>query len=227
MRWLKCDLQVQTPEDSAHWEDGDLRLGNPRRQKITEVVTDELGQETDNFKFCEKDIQEKARVFLKRCHELELDVIGITDHNFSHKTDPRDWFLTHLVEQNKRVSREFGRSQLVIFPGFEVDIGYHVLCLFPPAKKQKQLEDCNRNLTKLGLSESERFSSGKPNLLRKDGQNISLKTLISLVQGEMDGIVIGAHSDQASGMLEQPIYREDFKHAELYCVEVTKIGRAS
>lgn len=209
MRWLKCDLQVQTPEDNTHWADDDLRLGEPRRLKV-------------EGKPCEKAIQEKARIFLKRCHELELDVIGITDHNFSQKTDPRDWFLTHLVEQNKGVAKSVERSPLVIFPGFEVDIGYHVLCLFPPAKKQKQLEDCNRYLTKLGLSESERFSSGMPNLLRKDGQNISLKTLISLVQGEMGGIVIAAHSDQASGMLEKPIYREDFKHVELYCVEVTK-----
>lgn len=209
MRWLKCDLQVQTPEDSAHWDDADLRLGDPRRPKNNGVPD-------------ESKIQEKAKVFLRRCHELGLDVIGITDHNFSQKTDARDWFLTHLVEQNKGVAKEVGRSPLVIFPGFEVDIGYHVLCLFPPAKKQKQLEDCNRYLTKLGLSESERFSSGTPNLLRKDGQNISLKTLISLVQGEMGGIVIAAHSDQASGMLEQPIYREDFKHVELYCVEVTK-----
>lgn len=209
MRWLKCDLQVQTPEDSAHWADNDLRLGEPRRSKVDGAS-------------CEKSIQEKARAFLTRCHELELDVIGITDHNFSHKTDARDWFLTHLVEQNKRVSREVGRNPLVIFPGFEVDIGYHVLCLFPTAKKQKQLEECNRYLTKLGLSEAERFSSGTPNLLRKDGQNVSLKTLVSLVQGEMGGIVIAAHSDQASGMLEQSIYREDFKHPELYCVEVTK-----
>lgn len=209
MRWLKCDLQVQTPEDSAHWADDDLRLGEPRRPKVGGVP-------------CEKSIQEKARIFLTRCHELKLDVIGITDHNFSQKTDPRDWFLTHLVEQNKRVAREVGRNPLVIFPGFEVDIGYHVLCLFPTAKKQMQLEECNRYLTKLGLSEPERFSSGTPNLLRKDGQNVSLKTLISLVQGEMGGIVIAAHSDQASGMLEQAIYREDFKHPELYCVEVTK-----
>lgn len=209
MRWLKCDFQVQTPEDSAHWDDADLRLGDPRRPKA-------------HGAYDESQIQEKAKIFLRRCHELGLDVIGITDHNFSQKTDPRDWFLTHLVEQNKSVAREYERNPLVIFPGFEVDIGYHVLCLFPPAKKQNQLENCNRYLTKLGLSESERFLSGKPNLLRKDGQNVSLKTLISLVQGEMGGIVIAAHSDQASGMLEQSIYREDFKHNGLYCVEVTK-----
>tara|TARA_R110000851_G_scaffold140537_5_gene277891 strand:+ start:677 stop:3490 length:2814 start_codon:yes stop_codon:yes gene_type:complete len=210
MRWLKCDLQVQTPEDSAHWADEDLRLGNPRRPKV-------------GGELCEKGIQEKARVFLKRCHELGLDIIGITDHNFSQCTNARDWFLTHLVEQNNSVAKTVGRKPLVIFPGFEVDIGYHVLCLFPSAKNKDQLEVCNRNLTKLGLSESERFSSGAPSLLRKDGQNVSLKTLISLVQGEMGGIVIAAHSDQASGMLEKPIYREDFKHAELYCVEVTKV----
>lgn len=222
MRWLKCDLQVQTPEDSAHWTDEDLRLENPRRKKLKEKVTDETGQDIERTKFCEKDIQEKAKTFLKRCHELKLDVVGITDHNFSQKKDARDWFLTHLVEQNNGVAKEAGRSPLVIFPGFEVDIGYHVLCLFPPAKKQKQLEECNRYLTKLGLSESERFSSGTPNLLRQDGQNISLKTLISLVQGEMGGIVIAAHSDQARGMLEQSIYREDFKNPDLYCVEVTQ-----
>lgn len=209
MRWLKCDLQVQTPEDSAHWADADLALNNPRRPKMAGVPDESF-------------IQEKARVFLRRCHELSLDVIGITDHNFSQKTDPRDWFLTHLVEQNKGIAKELDRNPLVIFPGFEVDIGYHVLCLFPAAKKQAQLEQCNRNLTKLGLAESDRFSSGSPSLLRKDGQNISLKTLISLVQGEMGGIVIAAHSDQASGMLEQSIYREDFKHPDLYCVEVTQ-----
>lgn len=31
MRWFKADFQVQTPEDSKHWSDTDLRLGNPRR----------------------------------------------------------------------------------------------------------------------------------------------------------------------------------------------------
>ncbi|WP_290525969.1 hypothetical protein [Alcanivorax sp.] len=209
MRWLKCDLQVQTPEDNAHWADDDLRLGEPRRPKVNGVP-------------CEKSIQEKAKVFLRRCHDLELNVIGITDHNFSQKTNSRDWFLVHLVEQNKCVAKELDREPLTIFPGFEVDIGYHVLCLFSPAKTQADLEVCNRHLTKLGLAETDRFESGVPKLLRKDSQAVSLKTLISHVQGEMGGIVIAAHSDQASGMLEQPIYREDFKNPDLYCVEVTK-----
>ena len=30
MRWFKCDFQVQTPEDGAHWGDDDTRLPEPR-----------------------------------------------------------------------------------------------------------------------------------------------------------------------------------------------------
>jgi hypothetical protein len=33
MRWLKCDLQVQTPEDAQHWADPDMRLGEPRPRR--------------------------------------------------------------------------------------------------------------------------------------------------------------------------------------------------
>ena len=129
MRWLKCDLQVQTPEDERHWQDDDLKLLNPRRPK-------------NNGQPDEGDIQEKARIFLRRCHALGLDLIGVTDHNFSARTDPRDWFVVHLAEQNKTVAKEFDRQPLVIMPGFEVDIGYHVLCLFNSAKKQKHFEEC-------------------------------------------------------------------------------------
>lgn len=208
MRWLKCDLQVQTPEDNTHWADDDLRLGEPRRLKV-------------EGKPCEKAIQEKARIFLKRCHELELDVIGITDHNFSQKTDPRDWFLTHLVEQNKGVAKSVERSPLVIFPGFEVDIGYHVLCLFPAVTNSSDLLSCNENLTRLGLSSSQRFSNGLPAPLRHNNNTVGLNEILSLVQGEMKGIVIAAHSDSNDGILNDASHKEDYKNHDLYCVEVT------
>lgn len=78
MRWFKADFQVQTPEDSKHWSDNDLRLGNPRRRKV--------GGGHD-----ESELSSKAQVFLRRCHELELQIIGITDHNFSAQTDQRDF----------------------------------------------------------------------------------------------------------------------------------------
>ncbi|HWN45134.1 MAG TPA: hypothetical protein VNW71_23115, partial [Thermoanaerobaculia bacterium] len=77
MRWFKCDLQVQTPEDGRHWNPEDpLRLGAPRP---------------------EQDLQEKARQYLRRCHEVGLEVIGVTDHNFCGHRQPRERFLAHLI----------------------------------------------------------------------------------------------------------------------------------
>jgi len=209
MRWLKCDLQVQTPEDNHHWMDQDLRLGEPRRPKI-EGMSNEQG------------IQEKARTFLRRCYDLDLDLIGLTDHNFSAKTDPRDWFAVHLIEQNKTVAKEFSREPIVFLPGFEVDIGYHVLCLFSPAKKQRDFERCNKILTKLGLPEDARFEGGAPKQLRHNDQRVSLKKLIEIVQNEHGGIVIAAHADQARGLFSDTANRDDYYNPDLYCVELTQ-----
>ncbi|WP_415260270.1 TrlF family AAA-like ATPase [Pseudomonas chlororaphis] len=208
MRWFKADFQVQTPEDNRHWGDDDLRLLAPRRDGA-------------NGEFNETDIQEKAKRFLRRCHELELEIIGITDHNFSDRTEPRDWFLTHLVEQNKPVAREMQRAPLAIFPGFEVDIGYHVLCLFEPATKLLHIKRLNMILTKLGLAENERFRAGEPTLLRREGHTISLKTLLEVVQDKHGGIVIAAHADQNDGMLSSANYIADYQLPGLLAVEVT------
>lgn len=205
MRWFKTDFQVQTPEDNRHWADDDLRLHD--RRPIVEG------------KACELGIQEKAKRFLRRCHELELQMVGITDHNFSEKSEPRDWFLTHLVEQNRSVAKDLEREPLAIFPGFEVDIGYHVLCLFQPAKKQRDIQRLNMILTKLGLAENERFRAGAPLQLRRDGRTLSLKELIEVVHHH-DGIVIAAHADQADGMLSSANNIADYQIPQLLAVEV-------
>ena len=207
MRWRKTDFQVQTPEDNKHWADDDLRLLTPRRPLI--------GGEPN-----ESDIQDKAKIFLRRCHELHLEIIGITDHNFSEKTNPRDWFLTHLVEQNKSVSKELGRDPITILPGFEVDIGYHVLCLFEPATRARDIVRVNLILTKLGLEENRRFRGGEPQPLRDNDQTISLKKLLEVVQ-RCGGIVIGAHSDQHDGILSAARNIEDYRLPGLLAVEVT------
>lgn len=208
MRWFKMDFQVQTPEDNRHWADDELRLQNPRRPG--------RNGEPD-----ESDIQNKAKRFLKRCHELELEAIGITDHNFSEKTEPRDWFLTHLVEQNKTVARDLDRQPLFIFPGFEVDLGYHVLCLFDPATKVSHLRRVNMILIKLGLAENQRFRAGMPNALRRGDEPVSLKTLLDVVQKDHGGIVIAAHADQQDGLLTAGRNVEDYKLPGLLAVEVT------
>lgn len=219
MRWFKCDFQVQTPEDAAHWGDADTRLPEPRRPMIAQEP-DAQGN-VGPAKPDERRLQEIARGYLRRCHEVGLELIGVTDHNFSQKTDSRDWFLTHLVEQNKSVANELGRPPLYILPGFEVDIGYHVLCLFEPAKKASHVWRVNRLLCKLGLDENERVRQGRLMPLRRNNVTVSLKELIELVQDEHKGIVIAAHSDQNDGLLNDPRHIEDYKNKKLMALEVT------
>lgn len=220
MRWFKCDFQVQTPEDAAHWGDADTRLPEPRRPLIA-PEPDAHGN-VGPAKPDERRLQDVARAYLRRCHEVGLELIGVTDHNFSQKTDPRDWFLTHLVEQNKSVAKDMERPPLYILPGFEVDIGYHVLCLFEPAKKERDIRRVNKLLCKLGLDESERFQQGKPKHLRRAGASVSLKDLIDIVQGDHNGIVIAAHSDQVDGILENARNVDDYKNKRLLALEVTQ-----
>ena len=209
MRWFKADFQVQTPEDSKNWDDVDLRLGNPRRPKVNGVISEE-------------GIQDKARIFLRRCHQLELQIIGLTDHNFSEQPDPNDWFLTHLLRQNKSVAREVGRPPISFFPGFEVDIGYHVLCLFETTSNAQDLIEVNRVLTKLGLAEPDRFDRGEPCPLRHRNSTVSLAELIDIVQKEYGGLVIPAHADQNDGMFADASHRPDYENPDLYAVEVTQ-----
>lgn len=219
MRWFKCDFQVQTPEDAAHWGDENTRLPEPRRPMV-QPAPDANGA-VGPARPDESRLQELARVYLRRCHEVGLELIGVTDHNFSQKTDLRDWFLTHLVEQNKAVARELGRPPLYILPGFEVDIGYHVLCLFEPATKASHVWRVNRLLCKLGLDENERFRHGRPMPLRRNNAIVSLKELLELVQDERKGIVIAAHSDQNDGLLDDARHIEDYKNKSLLALEVT------
>ncbi|MCL4670374.1 TrlF family AAA-like ATPase [Burkholderia pseudomallei] len=219
MRWFKCDFQVQTPEDGANWADNDSRLGEPRRPLVASQP-DADGRVGPNVPD-ESRIQDVARTYLRRCHQLGLELIGVTDHNFSQKTEPRDWFLTHLVEQNKSVARELGREPLYILPGFEVDIGYHVLCLFDPAKRLSHVWRVNTLLTKLGLAENQRFRAGQPEPLRLAQENVSLKRLLEIVQDEHKGIVIAAHADQNDGILSQARNIADYQNPGLMAVEVT------
>lgn len=55
MRWLKCDLQMQTPADASHW----------RGKKGTDAAA--------------------AEAFMSRCFDVGLNCIAITDHNFASK----------------------------------------------------------------------------------------------------------------------------------------------
>lgn len=202
MRWYTCDLHVHTP--------GDINWTGPGRP------TPSPGEES---------IQESARVYLRRCHELGLEVIGVTDHNFIRETDHRKWFLTHLIEQNDTVSQEVKKPPLVIFPGFEVDIGYHVLCLFEPVKKGKDLSFLSELITQWGLPIGNRFDGRNVEKLRRDGHFFPLQKILAQVQGpkaEHPGIVIAAHAFSDSGICDKnSSFKKDYiENHDLLAVEV-------
>jgi len=58
-KFLKCDLQMQTPADKAHW----------------------IGEDFD----VQADPDTAAKAFIDRCYSVGLEVIAITDHNFASK----------------------------------------------------------------------------------------------------------------------------------------------
>jgi Skp family chaperone for outer membrane proteins len=199
-RFFKSDLQAHTPEDCRRWSVADpVRLPDPR------VLAD---------------LQDKARQYLRRCHEEELEVIGITDHNFSARSAEDEWFLTHLVYQNKALAQELNRPPLVIFPGLEVDIGYHLLCLFDPGTNPRDVSEC---LTTLGLPPGERFSNGKPLPLRFNNQPVTLDTLLRVVQSERGGIVIAAHAFSTDGIAGDSSHAADYRHDGLLAFEVCEV----
>ena len=201
MRWYKCDLHVHTPEDGRHWSNSsDLRIPSPR---------------------CEPDLQDKARTFLQKCHELRLECIAVVDHNFSSETQSRNWFLTHLVEQNKTVAESINRSPLIIFPGFELDIRYHILCLFNPVQNGKNLQQLSDTLTNMGLSANERCDNGLFQQPKHHGQCWSLREVLDKVQEELGGIVIAAHAFSDDGICNDTANIRDFvENWDLYAVEV-------
>lgn len=196
-RFFKCDLHMHTPEDCKRWETTEIRIRNPRD---------------------EADLQEKARVYLRRCHEAGLEVIGITDHNFSGLPEERHWFLTHLVQQNRTVAEGVGREPLVIFPGFELDIGFHLVALFEAGTDLKAVDEC---VTRLGLAHGDRFSDGQPCPFRSGKHPVSLQHVLDVVQGQYGGVVIAAHAFSDDGIAERDgRYAPDYRNLSLLGVEI-------
>jgi predicted ATPase len=202
MRWYKCDLHLHTPEDARHWQDSLTRLQDPRD---------------------ETDLQEKARLYLRQCYQLGLECIAITDHNFSTQPHHRKWFLTHLIEQNSTVANELGKSPLIIFPGFELDLHFHILCLFEPVEKGKDLQKLSDLLTQMELPVDKRMINSKPQQPISQGRSLSLREILNKVQNESGGIVIAAHAFSNNGICNDPGNIPDFiNNPDLYAVEVSK-----
>jgi len=193
MRWLKCDLQMQTPADAQHW------LGEkliPGEENIA------------------------AQEFAEACHKAELDVVGITDHNFLSKE-----FIPHLLTAFDEIKKKYDHT-ITLFPGFELEAdvgkGMHVLCLFEPGTT---MDDIDHILTECGV--------GRP---RIDNSRLAKSTkrlpdILNIVQkqkpdGTWRGIVVVPHvfndslfdSDRISEWLQQ----EEYRNPDLLAVEVPK-----
>lgn len=193
MRWLKCDLQMQTPADVLHW--AGERLIN--------------GQEA-----------EVAKAFAEACYRAELDVVGITDHNFLSKD-----FLPHLQTAFEEIEREFNHK-ITLFPGFEFEAdvgkGMHVLCLFEPGT---DVDEIDHILTECGVVRP-RIERDK---LAKSTKR--LPDILSIVQktnsdGTWRGIVIVPHIFQDSlfdnDRISEWLQQEEYRNSELLAVEVPK-----
>jgi len=160
MRWLKCDLHMHTPAGACGWQ-GD---------KI----------EPDHE-------QEAAEQFARACYESGLDIIGVTDHNFTSKD-----FISHVKTALEDLATEFGRH-ITMFPGFEFEAdvgkGMHVVCLFEP---NADFDEIDHILTECGVDYN-RVSDGTPARSTK-----RLPDILDVVQkpdssGRWRGLVIVPH----------------------------------
>lgn len=112
MRWLKCDLQMQTPADKKHWQ------GEP--------IVD--GQE-----------QEAANEYAEACYEAGLDVVGITEHNFLNR-DFLPYLKTAFNNLQRKFGRKITLLPGFEFEAAGVGRGVHILCLFEPDTPVENLD---------------------------------------------------------------------------------------
>ncbi|MDO6655000.1 TrlF family AAA-like ATPase [Anaerobacillus sp. 1_MG-2023] len=200
MQWFKCDLQMQTPGDHYNWSRNcDARVRG-------DSTKEELLQSVDSY--------------LRRCHEVELDIIGVTDHNFIGRE-----YLELLIDRNKRISEEVGRNPLTIFPGFEIEVsqglGVHLLCLFDPSTPLDYIDEL---VSSFGLFKHSRVENG--NILPATA-NYEKILLDVQENNDFPGIVIAAHPQSESGMLHDRFLTEHFQRKmftdpRLLAVEIPK-----
>lgn len=196
MRWFKCDLQMQTPADAQHWR------GAP------------MGASLDEQKAA-------AAAYMRRCYEVGLEVIAITDHNYLSRS-----FIPLLQEAIHKLTGEFG-YRMVLFPGFEFEAdvgkGVHVLGLFEP---DANLDELDHVLTQCGVS----FPRIQGGILAKSTRR--LPELLKTIQkenasGKQRGIVVMPHALRDDGLfdngkLSEWLQQTEYLNPDLLAVEVPK-----
>jgi hypothetical protein len=116
---------MQTPADGKNWRGG-RSLTNVQDESEKQSIADE---------------------YIRRCYEVGLEVIAITDHVYLSKD-----FIPFLQTAIGNLSKKFG-YEITLFSGFEFEAdvgkGVHVLALFEP---QSDLDELDHILTECGVS---------------------------------------------------------------------------
>ncbi|MDZ7403406.1 MAG: phosphoesterase [candidate division KSB1 bacterium] len=130
--------------------------------------------------------REFALALAKACKKAGINVIGLCDHN--------------SVEYVETVRRELEQENITVFPGFEIASteGLHLLCLFNPDAKVKDLDHL---LTELGLPPKVRWPNGDGYVPRQS--KLTFPQIIEHVQRNREGICIAAHIDRENGLLNE------------------------
>ncbi len=196
MRWFKCDLQMQTPSDASHWRGAPMGTSLPEQEAAAET-------------------------YIRRCYEVGLEVIAITDHNFLSKG-----FIPLLQAAIHKMTGEFG-YRMVLFPGFEFEAdvgkGVHVLGLFEP---NASLDELDHLLTECGVA-FPRIQAGV--LAKSTGR---LPALLECIQrpdaiGRQRGLVVMPHALSDDGLFDNDkvsawLQQTEYLNPDLLAIEVPK-----
>ncbi len=136
---------------------------------------------------------------IRKCEELQIKVIAVTDHNHVGAID--------------EIRKKAESSDIIILPGFEVSSaeGVHILCIFNENKKIDVLE---RYLGDLGIHTTSPSTKNSTEPFSK---------ILHKVQTEWDGICVAAHITNNGGLLriltgEARI--NAWKDSNLYAVQI-------
>jgi len=199
MRWLKCDLHMHTPADSKCWR------GRP------------IGDDPSS----------SASDYIRRCYEVGLECIAITDHVFMSKE-----FIPRLRDSISQLSGEFG-YKIILFPGFEitadVGMGMHVLAIFEP---DTDLNEIDHILTNCGVPMPRQKPGGAHQPSTKHLHEIIEEVQKSDGNGHLKGIVICPHPNETgifdNDRISEWLQQCEWRNPELFAVEVPKpIGQMS
>ena len=193
MRWLKCDLQMQTPADVRHWAGENMVAG----------------QEA-----------EAAKEFAKACYQAGLDVVGITDHNLLSKNfipHLQSAFEEIEHEFNHKITLFPGFE----FEA-DVGKGMHVLCLFEPGTNIDEIDhiltECGVGRPRVENGRLAKSTKRLPDILRvvqKANPDGSWRGIVIVPHVFEDSLF---DNDRISEWLQQ----EEYRNPDLLAVEVPK-----